>query len=186
MSALPDLYDYDNPTDPAADQWNDEDARERFRVTDDAKAEWALRKLARVRARKATNEQLAEAERERVAAWLADANGSLEHEERFFAGLLEDYARRERDERKSISLPHGTVSTRKKAARIDVTDPDAVLSWAKATHPDAVEVIEKVSKSALNKLASVTGGEARDPDTGLPIPGTTVTPEDLSIVITTN
>lgn len=156
-----------------------------FIVDSDGEAEWALRKLAHANQQIADFEQIASDETDRVARWLQAVCDPLDHDRAYFIGQLEFYARGQREDgRKTITLPHGTVATRPIKQRIAITDPDLLLTWARDNHPDAITVKESVSLTALSKVATIDDG-ARD-DTGHTIPGTEVTPESISVKVTTS
>lgn len=184
MSAIPDLYDYD--PDPAT-ELADSEQRERFRVDTDEKASWALRKLAHIRARKASNELIAEAERDRINAWLTAVNHPLDTDEQFFEGLLADYGRMQRDAegRKTVSLPYGEIKTRETKAKVIVTDADTVLAWAKTAHPEIVKVTERVGLTELAKAVVNDNLTAVDPATGEVVPGTAITPAHVTVTVAT-
>lgn len=53
--------------------------------------------------------------------------------------------------RKSLNLPAGLVGRRTRPSKLDVTEPDLALAWARTHCPDAIQTQEKLSKSALNQ-----------------------------------
>lgn len=90
-----------------------------------------MRKLKEIDVDIKINRAVMDAEVERVQKWERDANRTNIAEAQYFAGLLEDYARREREEneRKTISTPYGTVKSRQLPAKLDV-DEATFLAWA--------------------------------------------------------
>jgi phage host-nuclease inhibitor protein Gam len=59
--------------------------------------------------------------------------------------------------RKSVLLLAGTVGFRQISAKLVVDNATAVLKWAKRACGNAVVVVEKVSKTALNEHLASTG-----------------------------
>ena len=154
----------------------------------DQDATWALRKLGAVRKQIAANNAIAEAEANRIAAWLAAVNEPLKKQVTFVENILNGYAVHERaKDRKTIVLPYGKIATREIADKWEVADPDAFVAWAKDGHEELIKVTTKpesltVIKSALNVAEDGTvladGGE--------PVPGVTCTKStDVSVTITT-
>jgi Bacteriophage Mu Gam like protein len=64
---------------------------------------------------------------------------------------------RMRGRRKSLALPAGQVGFRGLPARLVVDDEARVIEWAKTNLPDAVEMVEKLSKSQLKQRFDQTG-----------------------------
>lgn len=160
---------------------------EAFRVDNDAKAEWALRKLARIRHRQQANQELADAEIQRVKEWLEDVQHPLTNDAAYFEGILTDYAivQRQEDDRKTISLPHGKLRSTERKAGVEISDAKALTEWAIENHPDIVETRQTVPKSSLNAISGVLDGEPRDVDTGLRIPGVEAVPGRVTVTIAT-
>ncbi|HSI34764.1 MAG: host-nuclease inhibitor Gam family protein [Phycisphaerae bacterium] len=121
------------------------DAPHEFHVTDDASANWVVRRIVEARAYLA-----------RIKDWAERETRRVQREEEFFfrrfGEELEAWARSQlRGRRKCVALPAGRIGFRRAAAKLTVTNPEAVLRWARKHCPEAVIVIERLSKSALNK-----------------------------------
>lgn len=158
----------------------DED-RERFKITDDSQATWAMRKAAAARARLHDIELIAESEIARIQHW-------AEHESRvpmrdlsYFEGILIDYAIRQRAEgRKTVSTPYGAVKSRSGQARYVFVDKEGFVEWAKQHRPEWVAVKEEPS---LSSLRDSNVAAAADPDTGEVIPGLEVEPPSVKYTV---
>lgn len=98
-----------------------------FRVENDSQATWAIKKLRERVLKIRENERIAKEQLDAVADWLKDVNESLAREASYFEGLLTDYQRRERENRKSIKLPWGTIKSRQ-SSRVEVDDE--FIEWA--------------------------------------------------------
>lgn len=104
-----------------------------FRVEDDSQATWAMKKLRERIIKIRENERIAKEQLDAVTDWLKDVNGTLGKECAYFEDLLTDYGRRERENRKSIKLPWGTIKSRA-STRVEV-DPEFV-DWAQRNNRD--------------------------------------------------
>ncbi len=127
-----------------------------WRIDGTGSAAWAMAHVAQAEA--ALSDLTAQAVEwyGRIDEWLDHESAPFRRTRDFFAGQLERYALdvREADpKRKSITLPDGKVQTTGKAARVIVTDEDAIIEWAKVHAPDAVteELVPSVHLS-LTKL----------------------------------
>lgn len=131
---------------------------ERFTIDSKEKAAWAFRKLAELNAAISENESFANAEIDRVKAWLDKENESLLHEKEYFDHLLIDYTKRtkEDDPKAKVSTPWGSVKTR--TARKYIWKDDDVMEWAKESGAQYVKekVTYSLDKAALKKDCNVT------------------------------
>jgi hypothetical protein len=103
--------------------------RPHWSIDSDEEAEWAMRKLVyEERALRTINDQ-AEDWAARIQRWHDEATKPHKSTAAFFRGVLEDYARRQREEgRLSVPLPSGKVSTRNVPASVKVVDEATVLA----------------------------------------------------------
>lgn len=135
----------------------------RFVVDSDDKANWALRKLAKL-ARWATEDmELAQQEIDRITAWLEERQRQLSREASYFEGLLAEYHRgilATDPKRKTIKLPAGQLTARDAAANVHVEDPEAFVKWCKDNkRPDLLRTKVEVDRAAL-KQTVLKDGEA--------------------------
>jgi hypothetical protein len=144
------ITEFDGPDDPILDL----SIEGRFRVGDDKQAAWAMRKLAALEGRISTVVDIADQERERIAAWQESETAKLLRDADYFRGILTEYAASERavNDRKSITLPHGVVKSRLGQPKWSVTDE--TLEWARANSPDLIAVKESVNLSLLKTAAT--------------------------------
>jgi Bacteriophage Mu Gam like protein len=128
-------------------------APEEFKVDNDEKAEWAIRKLAKIRRKQAENKAIFEAELQRITKWLETVNTSLENDSRYFEAVLTPYALEERSKgRKSLVLPHGTVKTTAGRPKIEFDSEDNFIEWAKLNDPELLRTKFEINKKILNDL----------------------------------
>lgn len=131
----------------------EEPAREPFRVDDDSKADWAMRKLASIRRKQAENQAIHDRELQRVAEWLLKVNTALERDAEWFEANLRPYALQQRSEgRKSVVLPHGTIKTTAGRPKYEIENDSEFLSWAETNAPELVRVKKEIDKKALGAL----------------------------------
>jgi hypothetical protein len=125
-----------------------------FAIVDENTANWLVRKIVAARGYAASVKEWAEREQRRAA-----------REEQtltfLFGRQIECWAQgavgKLNGRRKSIALPAGCVGFRKIAAKLVIDDEPTVLTWAKANCPDAIIVVERLSKSILDDLVEKTG-----------------------------
>jgi hypothetical protein len=131
---------------------------EGFRVDDDQKADWALRKLAVIRRKQAENQSIFDAELARIKEWLSKVNTALERDSAYFEAVLTPYALQQRSEgRKTVTLPHGTLKTTAGQSHIEFKDESKFIEWAKVNDPALLRIKTDVDKSALKVLISEEG-----------------------------
>lgn len=142
-------------------------------------ADWCMGKLALARSElHAIDAQRLEWQ-EKLDAWYADVTRQPDDRQRFFTGRLEDYARRQREATggATLTLPGGKVTSRRNPAKLLVSDPEAVLAWARQC---AVEVIKEVVRlDELRRAVTVRDGRPVSRD-GEVVAGLDVEPEFTS------
>jgi len=178
---MEDLIEYDLPEDA-------ENKSDKFAVTDDFKADWALRKYKAYQSRIELNEQLAEKERQRINNWVQQENEKIKDKQSFFESHLIAYAIKERDEsdRKTISLPNGTISTRQGSDSPVIEDKENLIKWAKSNnHEEVIKVKEEIDLIELKKHIVIDGEKAIWKDTGEIVQGVSVKNGKLSLKINT-
>lgn len=159
---------------------------ERWTITDDEVAEWAMRKMAAAAARIDEREAQGAAWRARIDEWEESVTRADRRTVEWFGGHLADYAvrERERDEgRKSIPLPSGALTTTKPTKpRVVVVDDEAAARWVYANVEDkaAAELVKVTHKVYAGIAAHIRAVEhedgtwsAVDAD-GEPVPGVVV------------
>ena len=136
----------------------EEPTREAFIVNDDAKADWAMRKLASIRRKQADNKVIYDREVLRVAEWLEKVNTDLERDAEWFESNLKPYALTERyNGRKSLVLPHGTIKTTAGRPKIEIENELEFLAWAEASQPELIRIKKEIDKKVLNTLLTDSG-----------------------------
>ena len=135
---------------PDANPWDDDlildrDDLERisdgtWRIEDDAKANWALRKLDQKQREIDRIEANVRREIDRINALKDAAVKTLKDDLSFFAMHLTGYRRRLEQDNKDLpqtyKLPSGVITRRKGQSRMEVTDEQAFIEWAEANDPD--------------------------------------------------
>jgi hypothetical protein len=126
----------------------------KFQVVDEQSANWVIKRVMEARQYAA-----------RVKAWADQELTRAAREEKtllfLFGRQMEQWTFSEiekvRGRRKSLNLPAGTVGFRTLPIRLVIDDEARVLSWARSNLPDAISVVEKLSKSIVNDYSAKTG-----------------------------
>lgn len=138
-------------------------AIQRFEITDDGLAEWAMRKLAAIEAEEREVAERAEGWIEEIRAWKAERDRPLAARRAFFEGALTAYLRRLREESgekiKSRKLPSGTIKSTGSKPKVAVADDEAIADFLRE-HLEVEELREivrsKVLVGELRKIAVVS------------------------------
>lgn len=154
-----------------------EQVNERFTVTNEQEANWVLRKIKSLEAKKADNIALAEAETAKIEAWLEMVNGQLEQDLEYFKGLLSAYATelRSSDPKfKTLKLPNGKISFRKQQPKWNYDDKALIESLKVLERDDLIRIKEEPDKANIKKTFVIQGDQVIDPETGMIISGITI------------
>ena len=105
--------------------------------------------------KKASNENFAKIELEKVQSWLDKENGTLDNKIEYYKGMILEYFMAEKTKNpkmKSLSTPNGTFKSR--TTRKLNYDETAMLNYLKTNHASLIEteVKEKFNKSEVKKL----------------------------------
>jgi phage host-nuclease inhibitor protein Gam len=151
----------------------------------------ALRELGQLTKQAEANTALAKSQRQKITDWETQVNEPLQNRMLWLRGMLEQYARAEREEsggkKKSVQTPFGKVSTTIAQPKWAIGDPDAFIAWALVNAPQLVETKQSAKLGEAKKTLTVEGGEAFEPLTGDAVPGITITDpgEPYTYTITT-
>ena len=149
------------------------DAREEFTVTDDAAAEWCMKKIKEAEADRAMWKAHYEAQMEKV-------NKAADESIAYFTAKLEEYfanvPHKATKTQESYTLPGGKLIRKKQQPKFE-TDDEALVPWLEENFMgQLVKVKKSADWAALKKVVSVTpDGEHVATDEGEIIPGVTVT-----------
>lgn len=157
-------------------------AREDWAITDDAVADWAIRKIAQAERNIEKRREFVEAEIDRLRRWQEQANTEDQRSIEFFTSHLHAYFEQLREsgalgKRKSYRLPHGTLQVRAKPPTF-TRDNDQLLEWAQGTGDESlVRVKIEPAWSDIRKRITIApdGRTVIDTETGEIVPGVTVT-----------
>lgn len=152
----------------------EETQKESFQVTDDQKANWALRKIKQFKEQQQENNLLAESEIEKINAWVESENDKAQQDIDYFQSLLANYAMslREADPKfKSSKLPNGRIRFKKQLPKFNYDDEALLKSLKESDRTDLIKIKESPDKAAIKKKFVVHGSKLIDPDTGLLVEG---------------
>ncbi len=160
-----------------------------FQITDDGQAAWAMRKLLSLKNKMRENEEIAQAEQDRINSWLIRVNGRFDADVSYFEAILTQYARsqRQNEGRKTIDTPYGVVKSRATQSKFKVENVDEFLQWASINAPQLVNIKASPNLTALKDYASAEethtlGSVAMNAD-GEIIPGVTVDPANINFTV---
>lgn len=137
---------------------------EHFRVTDDAQAAWAFRKLRSARARISETNRVADGEIERIDQWRDRTNEPLLRDVNYFEGLLTAYAEGQRAEgRKSVDTPYGVVRSRTVAPTVAAENEQDFFEWARVHRPSWIRIKESLDLKAIKDETEVEFTETLGP-----------------------
>lgn len=160
------------------------------------KADWALRKVARIRRRLDDAVEVADAEMTRVREWLDAERARAHKDERFLLMMLESYHQRilaEDPKAKTVRLPAGELKARATLPNVEYVDADAFVTWARATRPDLLREKWEPAKADVKKALTFAVRHADDsdanervvvdPGTGEQVPGLSWTEGGVSFTV---
>lgn len=131
--------------------------RETFVVDDDGKADWAMRKYAGAQRRIDAVGARRTAEADRLADWYEEVTRADQQTVNTMKGLLSEYAVQVRadtgEKQKSVSTPHGKVSTRTSGGLPAVSSVEDLLGWAEEHGLMVTRIKYEVEKGVLNEAA---------------------------------
>ena len=123
-------------SDPDTDQLDAlAEAEGPFRITDPESLAWAMDVQAKAEAERATVERIYEAGIKRLDAWRLQRLEAVESGTAYLTAEMTRYATENRKalvkgRSKTIDLPNGSISWRKSAEKLTVTDKQALAEWA--------------------------------------------------------
>jgi phage host-nuclease inhibitor protein Gam len=160
-----------------------------FIVDDDQKADWALRKIAAVKAQQADIKAQSEEQMNVIKQWEKEQTERLEKDVEYFTGMCVSYAtqKRENDPKfKTQKLPHGKIGFRKQQPQWNFTD-DAAELLKKSGYTDLIREKPELEKAKIKKAFTYTeNGQVVNPDTGELIKVITVDVRDDKPIVEVN
>lgn len=142
---------------------------EGFRITDEGKADWAVRKIAENKQEIDRIKDFAKERIEQIKRWEESETESLENNIDFLESLLQEYLYN--TEQKRVKLPSGSVHIRKQQPKWVYND-DAVLKSLESSKMDEfIRIKKEVNKAELRKNVEVVGNKVVNKETGEVIDG---------------
>jgi len=155
----------------------EETEKESFAVTDDNKANWALRKIGQLNDQIDDNNALAQSEIDKIEQWNKEVNVSSSNSIDYFQSLLAQYAADKKAEDpkfKSLKLPNGNFGFRKRQPKWNYDNEKVVQALEKAEMNDLIRVKKEPAKADIKKAFAVNDGQVINPQTGEVIEGITI------------
>jgi len=167
---------------------SEEQLKERFKITDLASLNWALRKLSALSKSHTEELELVNAEIQRIQEWFAKQDETYQYSKQFLEGLIGEYAAEQRkaDPKWRQRSPYGYVSFRKQQPKWNYNDE--VLEeylvgseWEKDYTRTKIEPDKtKIKESQIFK---VQGEKIINTVTGEVVPGVTVIEREPTVTI---
>jgi hypothetical protein len=182
--------DLDAQLDVALDDTDTATSSGAFSIDTLEQANWAVRKIAQHRARFDEAQALADAEHERVDAWLRDQRHSRDKATGFLEALLRRFHEQRLDadpKAKTIKVPAGELTARKAPDRLEV-DEEPFVAWARATgHDHLLRVTVAANKTEIRHAIGdvMADGRVVDGDTGEFMPGVLYVEGDVRFSVKT-
>lgn len=127
-----------------------------FKIDDEEKANWALRKIANLNKQIEQNNNLAHKEIEKIKEWQKQQNDSVMNDINFFQGLLAEYAMtlRKKDPKfKSRKLPNGRIRFQKKRDKWEYKEDDLINELKLNDLGNLIRVKEEPAKKDIQSRA---------------------------------
>ncbi|MCX7951038.1 MAG: host-nuclease inhibitor Gam family protein, partial [Clostridiales bacterium] len=162
----------------------DHEEKEQFKVKDIDQANWCLRKISALKKQETELTELRNKEIQRIENWHKKEIEKTENSIKFFEGLLEAYARSERETNPKfkLSTPYGKVAFRKQQPKWNYDDETLLKFLKQAGKTEFIRIKEEVNKTELKKKLKVAGELVVD-DNGEIIEGITVEEQPDKVVI---
>ncbi|KKN61917.1 hypothetical protein LCGC14_0516860 [marine sediment metagenome] len=162
------------PTSVAADMVSEQERiKEQFKIDDQGKANWAIRRIREAMRRSIEVNKAANAELERIKAWRHKVETKESRERDFFEGLLRDYAHdalaHSDGQRRSIALSEGTLQFTKRQPKLiyddkaliqELEDKDLEKLIRRKAEPNLVEIKQAIRGGVI--IDAITVEEQAD------------------------
>ncbi|EHJ08398.1 host-nuclease inhibitor Gam family protein [Staphylococcus simiae] len=132
---------------------------ERFKVTDLDSANWVFKKLDAITTKENEINELADKEMKRIKSWQEKEVEKLQSSKEYLQSLVIEYFRieKEKDNKFKLNTPYGKVSARKGSKVIQVSNEQEVINQLEQRgFNDYVKVTKKLSQSDIKKDFGVT------------------------------
>ena len=163
----------------------EEQLKERFKITNLESANWAFRKLKVIEEKEAEIRDLMEKEIKRIQEWAKQDLDKCNDSKQFFEFLLEEYYReqKELDPKFKISTPYGKVSSKKQQPKW-IYDDEKVIEWLEQNDMSLIRMkyIYELDKAEIKKTFKIAGNNAVTED-GEIVEGITIEEQQDTITI---
>lgn len=153
---------------------------ERFEITDDSKAEWALQKVLEEKRERERLLELVEAERTLLDQKEEKIKSRYEFNTAYLLSQLHAYfdtvAKKKTKTQESYQLLSGKL-VRKFPKQKLVPDKEALLGWCIENAPEYIKHTEEVMWNEIKSKLSISGDLVIKTDTGEVVPWVTITEE---------
>lgn len=157
---------------------------EGFRVTDDGKADWAVRKIAEHKKEVDRIKDFAKEQIEQIKRWQENEIESLENNIHFLESLLQEYLYN--TEQRHIILPSGNVRIHRQQPKWVYNDSLVLDALEKTQMDEFIRIKKEVNKAELRKHVEVVNGKAVNRETGEIIDGIEIVERGETVSVRVN
>lgn len=160
--------------------------KERFKITDLATLNWAMRKLSVLDKKRAEEVAVANAEIERIQTWFAKQDKQYQYSKEYLEKLIEDYAKLQHEEDpkwKGSKTPYGKINFHKQKDQWEYDEVALVAYLEKERKTSLLKVKKEPIKELIKDFFTISNGQLVNENTGEIVPGVTVTARDPKLSI---
>jgi hypothetical protein len=157
-----------------------EEAKQRFQVTDLASLNWAMRKLTAIEAKKREIRAMIDGEKERLEMFFERETSGLTESENFFKELVSQYAARKREEDpkfKGEKTPFGKIGFRKVPDKWLYDEELLVAYLEQNQYNELIRTKKEPVKTEIKKVFKVNDDGRVFDENGQEVAGITVEPQ---------
>ena len=163
-----------------------EERNERFKITDLASMNWALRKLSALESNHDEEANLANAELNRINTWYSKQEATYQGSKQFLEGLVKAFAKEQHviDPKARFKTPYGAVSFRKQQPKFDYGNEENLVNYLiQNEFTGLYKTVSTPIKAELKIMFPIVEGKMVNADTGEIIPEITVTEREELVTI---
>jgi len=160
--------------------------KERFKITDLATLNWAMRKLSVLDKKRAEEVDVTNAEIERIQTWFAKQDKQYQYSKEYLEKLIEDYAKSQCEEDpkwKGSKTPYGKINFHKQKDQWEYDEATLVAYLEKERKTSLIRVKKEPIKELVKDLFTLSNGQLVNENTGEIVPGVTITERELKLSI---
>lgn len=152
----------------------EEEQKERFKITDLSSADWVLRKRQAIIDDLETSTEYAKAEMQKYQNFIANQEKAAEEQIAYFNYLIEDYLREQKAENPKYKLQTAVGQANFRNSKTWEYEEDEIMNFLKENNMEEfirIKVTESINKTDLKKSLKVTDAGMAVTEDGEIVPG---------------